>query len=373
MGIYMKNRAIQVVFGGIFALAAGGVLLAQADAQSSAAHRAMAKAAAGQEHLGLLTTVCPNQPAGGAAGRAGAGAGAGAGATRGAARGGAGAAAGASAGGARGAQGGAARGAGAPPAPARDTWHAEPVKVFDNLYWLGQTEYSVWAVTTSAGIIVIDTIFDYSVEDEVVGGMKKLGLDPATIKYVIVSHGHSDHSGGAKFLQDTFHPRVLMSAADWDLLARTSGTKPAKDMVVNDGDTLTLGDTTLTMYLTPGHTPGTISTIIPVKDHGQPHVVAEWGGTAYNFTITPDKDREYWFHTYIASALRFRAVAKAAGADVVIANHTNFDGSKTKLPAVQARKAGDPNPWVIGRESATNYMTVAVECAKAGLAELEGR
>ena len=53
------------------------------------------------------------------------------------------------------------------------------MKVFDNLYFLGQTEYSVWAVTTSQGIIVIDTIFDYSVEDEVVGGLKKLGLDPA--------------------------------------------------------------------------------------------------------------------------------------------------------------------------------------------------
>src|SRR5262249_8676256 len=63
--------------------------------------------------------------------------------------------------------------------PDRSTWHAEPVKVFDNLYFLGQTEFSVWAVTTSQGIIVIDTIFDYSVEDEVVGGMKKLGLDPA--------------------------------------------------------------------------------------------------------------------------------------------------------------------------------------------------
>ena len=74
----------------------------------------------------------------------------------------------------------AAQGRGAQPAgpPARATWHAEPVKVFDNLYFVGQTEYSAWAVTTSAGIIVIDTIFDYSVEDEVVGGLKKLGLDP---------------------------------------------------------------------------------------------------------------------------------------------------------------------------------------------------
>lgn len=83
----------------------------------------------------------------------------------------------------------------APPAPGpppRSEWHAEPVKVFDNLYFVGQTEYSAWAVTTSAGIILIDALWDYSVQDEVVGGLEKLGLDPRAIKYVIVSHGHAD-------------------------------------------------------------------------------------------------------------------------------------------------------------------------------------
>src|SRR4029077_15147002 len=130
--------------------------------------------------------------------------------------------------------------------PERSTWHAEPVKVLHTLYFLGQTEFPVWAVTTSQGIIVIDTIFDYSVEDEVVGGMKKLGLDPATIKYAIVSHGHGDHSGGAKYLQDHFGTRVILSAADWDLLERSNGTKPRRDMVATDGMKLTLGDQTLT-------------------------------------------------------------------------------------------------------------------------------
>src|SRR4029079_14341352 len=100
-------------------------------------------------------------------------------------------------------------------------WHAEPVKVFDNLYWLGQTEVSVWAITTSQGIVVIDPIFDYSVEDEFVEGWKKVGLDPAQIKYAIVSHGHADHSGGAKYLQDHLKTRILLSGADWESLERT--------------------------------------------------------------------------------------------------------------------------------------------------------
>jgi metallo-beta-lactamase class B len=261
--------------------------------------------------------------------------------------------------------------------PERSRWHAEPVKVFDNLYFVGQTEYSAWAVTTSAGIILIDTIFDYSVEDEVVGGLKKLGLDPAMIKYAIVSHGHFDHSGGAKYLQDHFGTRIILSAADWDLLERGSQTRPKRDLVATDGQKLTLGDTTLTLYLTPGHTLGTISTLIPVKDGGKPHLVAEWGGTGFNWIsnraryITPDRPDRFWFETYSRSAERFRAVVTEAGADALIANHTRLDGSKTKLPALAKRRPGDPHPYVIGNDSVKRYLTVANECAKAGLLRLK--
>lgn len=310
---------------------------------SAAAHRTIAKNLAGKDFPELLASVCPEPRPQTQAAPAGAGA---------------------------------ARGA-APAArqtPARETWHREPAKVFDNLYFVGQTEYSAWAVTTSDGIIIIDTIFDYSVEDEVVGGLKTLGLDPAQIKYVIVSHGHFDHSGGAKFLQDTYKARVLMSEADWNLLARNPNqVQPKRDMIVTDGMKLTLGDTTLTMYLTPGHTPGTISTLIPVKDNGRPHLMAEWGGTGFNFTITPDRQRDYWYKAYMGSAQHFREFAQKAGADGVIANHTNLDGSKRKLPALAARKPGDPNPYVMGTEAVMRYLTIAEECAKAGLAELEGR
>jgi metallo-beta-lactamase class B len=189
---------------------------------------------------------------------------------------------------------------------------------------------------------------------------------------VIVSHGHSDHAGGAKLLQDR-GAHVIMSAADWDLVEHDRGNwpKPKRDMVATDGQKLTLGDTTLTLYITPGHTLGTISTIIPVRDNGKPHVVAEWGGTAFNWLqnrasyITPERPDAFWFDNYIKSAERFRDIAAKAGADVLIANHTKFDGSDKKLPALQKHKSGDPNPFVIGKESVQRYLTVADECAKA--------
>jgi metallo-beta-lactamase class B len=316
-----------------------GRIRAQSSASEVQKHIAAAKAAAGQEHLALFNMLCAEPTP--TAQRRGAQAPAG------------------------------------PPQPAE--WHAEPVKVFDNLYFVGQTEYSAWAVTTSQGIIVIDTIWDYSVEDEVVGGLKKLGFDPQQIKYAIISHGHIDHAGGAKYLQDHFGTHVVASAADWDLLAGDTGPwpKPKRDMVAVDGQRLTLGDTTLTFYLTPGHTLGTISTLIPVNDEGKPHLVAEWGGTAFNWLtnrrgyITPEHPDRFWFETYSASAERFRKIVADSGADVLISNHTIYDGSKKKLPAVANRKPGDPNPYVIGNDSVQRYLIVADECAKAGLARLQ--
>jgi len=193
----------------------------------------------------------------------------------------------------------------------------------------------------------------------------------------VVSHGHSDHSGGAKYIQDRFNAHVILTAADWDLLDRSNGTKPRRDMVAVDGQKLTLGDTTLTLYNTPGHTMGTLSTLIPVTDHGTPHVAVSWGGTAFNWVanrtayITPDRPDRFWFQTYSDSARRFKEIAAKAGADVLISNHTIFDGSKTKLPALERRKPGDPHPYVIGTDGVQRYLTVVNECAQAGLARVQ--
>ena len=86
-------------------------------------------------------------------------------------------------------------------APARDVWYAEPAKIFDNLYFVGGKLHSSWALTTKEGIILIDTIYPYNSEELIIGGMKKLGLDPKNIKYVLISHAHGDQIGGAEMLK----------------------------------------------------------------------------------------------------------------------------------------------------------------------------
>jgi metallo-beta-lactamase class B len=250
----------------------------------------------------------------------------------------------------------------------RSVYHVEPVKVFDNLIYLGQSEFSAWAVTTSAGIIVVDSLFEYSVEDEIVDGLKKLGLNPADIKYVIVTHAHRDHAAGAKLLQDRFGARVIMSEADWNFMAglKQSWPMPKRDLVATDGQKLTLGDTTLTLFVTPGHTPGSLSLLIPVSDRGVTHLAAEWGGTGMSFRTNPGSSKRYWFDTYGSSVRRFRDIVAKAGTDVMIANHPNQDGAKAKLAKLAQRRAGETHPFVIGGANIKRYLTMLDECAQAG-------
>ena len=235
--------------------------------------------------------------------------------------------------------------------PLRSQWYTEPVQAFDNLYYIGSTQDSTWAVKTSEGIIVVDTGNDYSIK-ELSDGLKKFKLDPAQIKYAVLSHAHGDRYWGAKFLQDTYHTRILMSAADWDVLTKSNEPnelKPKKDMIITDGQKLTLGDTTITMYLTPGHTPGTVSTIVPLKDGNDKHVGVIWGGMAPSFErygVRYYSSLQETFSTWIASLKRFQEIAGNAHADVYLAIHPHYDRTIEKLHAIGFRKPGGPHPYV---------------------------
>src|SRR5690242_14572317 len=199
-------------------------------------------------------------------------------------------------------------GAGLPrPIPDRASWYAEPARMFDNLYWVGTKIHSAWALQTSGGITLIDTLYNYAVEPEIIDGLRKLGLDPATIKYVIITHAHGDHDEGAKLLQDRYGTHVVMGAPDWDLIEKNPGMPggvPKRDIVGTDGQKITLGDTTVTLVATPGHTLGTLSMIFTVKDHSRPVTVAYSGGTAFNF---PKDTARY--DTYIASQQKMAEAA----------------------------------------------------------------
>jgi len=256
------------------------------------------------------------------------------------------------------------------PAPARETWFAEPAKVFDNLYFVGSKIHSSWALTSSEGIILIDTLFTYNSEEEIVGGLKKLGLDPAKVKFVIITHAHGDHVGGAKLLQDRFGSHIVMGGPDWDSIEKSVNGyplgKPKRDIVADDGQKITLGDTTVTIVTTPGHTPGTLSMIFTVKDKGRPLTVAYSGGTAFNFPSTVPN-----FDIYINSQRKMAAAAAAANATILMSNHSEFDGAVSKIKMLAGRKAGEPHPFEVGAEAVARYFKVSEECAEVSRLKLK--
>jgi metallo-beta-lactamase class B len=256
------------------------------------------------------------------------------------------------------------------PAPDRATWYASPYKVFDNLYWLGTRQHSSWALKTSAGLIIIDTNFAWATQPEILDGLAKLRLDPKDIKYVILSHAHGDHDQGVATLQSKFGAKVVMGAPDWDAtLKRPSNvaggvpTRGPRDIAVGpEGTKVTLGDTTVDIIFTPGHTPGTLSYIFPVKDKGKTVMVAYSGGT---LTGAFGNDGKRW-DEYIDSQKRMAQAAAAAGASVILSNHSEYDNAYTKARLVGVkREVGEDNPFIVGRQSVQNYFTVMEECATA--------
>jgi metallo-beta-lactamase class B len=248
--------------------------------------------------------------------------------------------------------------------PNRASTYLEPKKAFDDLYWMGTPSRSTWALTTSDGIILYDTQSVYDAEDVIIGGLKKLGLDPSKVKYVIISHAHQDEVGGAKLMQRRYGARIVMGAGDWDLVDQSvngfPNGKPQRDIVATDGMKITLADRTVTLYLMPGHTPGTISGIFQVHDHGKLLTVAYSGGTEFNFV----NDVPH-FNTYLASERKFAAIAAGAGATIIMGNQSQFDGAALKLRTLADRKPGEKHPLDVGADAVARYFKIEDECAQA--------
>ena len=258
--------------------------------------------------------------------------------------------------------------------PARKVWYADAAKVFDNLYFVGGKIHTSWALTTSEGIIIIDTVYPYNSEELIIGGLERLGLRPEDIRYVIISHAHGDHIGGSQILQDRFGAQVVMGASDWDLVEtypnRYASMAPTRGIVATDGMKLTLGNTTVTIWETPGHTPGTLSYTFTVFDNGRPVNVAYSGGTAFNFVNNTPVPGIENFQSYIEAQQHIADQAAATGATVILSNHSEFDNAVNRNRMLAGRGDG-PHPYELGEEWVQRYFQVMQGCARAAQIRLE--
>jgi len=220
----------------------------------------------------------------------------------------------------------------------------EPFQVFDNLYFVGIGEVASYVIETSAGLILLDTMWDNEgYLDYHLGNIRKVGLDPADIEYVLILQGHRDHFGGARALQQVIDAQFGTAAEDQKMMIEAFGDyAPRIDFIIEHGDTLTLGDTTLHLEVTPGHTPGTTSLRFPVYDNGIEYQAFFHGGPGVR------SDDPAVIRRFIADLERIKQIPNI---DVQIAGHFDAWLSGTgdlfdRAALLAKRRPGEPHPWV---------------------------
>ena len=228
--------------------------------------------------------------------------------------------------------------------PAMSEMEHAPFQIFDNLYFIGTKEVASYVITTSDGSILIDTLYGGPYTPYLLENMSNLGLDISDVKYVLILQGHWDHYAGARTLQDD-HTDAFFGAAeeDWRMIEEDLGYRaPRRDFVIEEGDTLTLGDTTLHFEITPGHTPGTTSIQFPVFDNGTRYEAYFHGGSALR-TDEPEVIAEF-----LADLER---ISHIPGIEVQIINHFDIHASTAdnlfeRAERLANRQPGEPHPWV---------------------------
>lgn len=257
---------------------------------------------------------------------------------------------------------------------------AIPTKVFDNVYYVGGMEVGGWVIDTGDGYIMLDSSYDYGATEIIEPNMAALGLDPAAIKYILITHAGPDHVGAANYFQENYGTEVIFNnvlvAPPW----LPDAIMPAVT-IMQDGDTLTLGDTTITMVHTPrsynkdGVTPGDgFSYFIPVKIKGKPHLWATYGNTGIVGGVA---DKELYLEA-MAHWLEYVDVLKP---DIVMSSHPFVDASLDRMEIIRdcndshghhngwnkrkgwKNKECRRNPFLIGKKAARRYFEIMDQCA----------
>ena len=250
----------------------------------------------------------------------------------------------------------------------------EPVKLFDDYYFIGNKLVGFHVLKTSEGLVLFDAMDKYDVDDEfLIPGLKKLGLENEPIRMLFLTHGHFDHYMGAEKVRLRTGCDVALSRED--ALFLVSGPDnylgiqdlrlPRITRLVEDGEDLTFGDHTVHVILAPGHTPGCLNYSFEVHDRGEAHRVVMVGGYGvfgpgayprkydYPFSVTYAVDQALQFAT---SCVKTWEYCKENHCDVYLNPHPHLCDLLKLAEQNQSRKDGDPNALVIGLEGVRKWI-----------------
>lgn len=248
-----------------------------------------------------------------------------------------------------------------------------PFRIVGNIYYVGTRGLAMFLITNPEGHILIDTGLEQTAP-LVLESVAKLGFNAKDIKIILSSHAHVDHVAGHAKVQSATGAKVYASDADATLL-ETGGKAdfrfgddisftPVKvDRRLKDGDKVTLGASTLTARLTPGHTKGNTTWIMTVPDQGRDYQVVLAGSMTINSGVKllnyapyPQSGADY------AKSLEF---LESLHPDIFFAPH----GGQFKLE--EKVKAFAQNPAVNPFVDPEGYRLMVTNWRKTYLAQLE--
>ncbi|MCA8900796.1 MAG: subclass B3 metallo-beta-lactamase [Hyphomonas sp.] len=210
---------------------------------------------------------------------------------------------------------------------------AEPFRVIGNVYFVGSEGLGIFLIQTPDGHILIDGGLPENAP-MALASIRALGFDPADVKILLNTHAHFDHSGGLAELKSVTGAPLYASEGDRSALEggfylgsedeHTVDAPPVTvDKVIADGDTVSLGGTTLTARITPGHTRGCTSWWLTVEEADQPYdVLIFCSATVAANRLVPNPQYEGIVDDY----RRTFDITKDWAPDVFLANHPEFSG-----------------------------------------------
>ena len=226
-------------------------------------------------------------------------------------------------------------------------WNAPfpPHRVIDNVYFVGTARLGSFLITTPAGHVLINSDFESTVPS-LEKNVEALGFKFRDVKILLGSHAHGDHMEGDALVKQL--TGATMTAMEQDVPALRAMRPGAKehpiDRVLHDGDVVTLGGTTLTAYLTAGHTKGCTSWGLDVREDGKTYhalIICSFGVND-GYVLVGNKDYPQIAADYVATF----AKARSLPVDVFLGSHGFFYGLDDKYAALKNRKTGQPNPFI---------------------------
>jgi len=216
-----------------------------------------------------------------------------------------------------------------------------PHKIIDNIYYIGTESLASFLITTDAGHILVNTDFERNVPT-LKDSVEKLGFKFTDIKLIIGSHEHADHMEGDALAKEMSGAAVVvMQEQVPGLEAMKPGGKPHPlDRIIHDGDTLTLGNETLTAHLTPGHSVGCTSWELTVNEISQDYkvVINCSVGVNPNYQLYNNPTNPTIVEQYRYSHAKLRELK----ADVPLGSHPAMYSMNEKY----ARIGRSPNPFI---------------------------